>query len=662
MVLYFENLSIINFFHKNHRRLLYNNYLKIVKIIYYVDITVGGKLIKYILSNIFNVELTELNFTLLQICSKEGELVRSRLHRKDLFELQERIIQSKEFISFSNPKWNKTRLSNYIKKGLFDGSLSRSGNSYSRTLFLINVIEWHSRCTGVKKPSFFLNKRPWQSILAQYANDKSIKLIFLGRKNRIFKNEDIIDQLRKTPRLFTFLKNLKSITTITAKSFSYPNKVYIVSRGGLYFSHRGYPTDFFWVINSNFNSKKVVYKYKNYREKNILEKNYISATNGFTKYYAKKYDKKIYKVSSNEFPLHHIEREQINNLLSRFISDKNYWYSFFKSHNIKVFLTWYDNNADHMAIADALNETGGIAAYWQTSFYGFKNIECKTNLDVGFYYSKWSSELSQATGSLNKHYVITGFLNDYASFFLKDQALQIRNRLKLAGAKKIINVMDENSAEDDRWHTGLELQRENYSHILEKVLDNPWLGVVFKPKAPKTLRYRLGQVNDLLKTAEGTGRCLVLDNPINQNIKPPPLLAGLAADVSIHGHLSAGTAALECALQGLPTLLIDREGTPHSMLNVLPRDLVVFKTWPETIDALLEHFKAPNGIPGFGDWSQHIEVFDPFRDGKAAYRMGTYMQWLIEGFDKGFDRDKVMIDAAEKYTHLWGSDKVYISN
>ena len=166
MVLYFENLSIINFFHKNHRRLLYNNYLKIVKIIYYVDITVGGKLIKYILSNIFNVELTELNFTLLQICSKEGELVRSRLHRKDLFELQERIIQSKEFISFSNPKWNKTRLSNYIKKGLFDGSLSRSGNSYSRTLFLINAIEWHSRCTGVKKPSFFLKSTSLPKIFA----------------------------------------------------------------------------------------------------------------------------------------------------------------------------------------------------------------------------------------------------------------------------------------------------------------------------------------------------------------------------------------------------------------------------------------------------------------------------------------------------------------
>jgi hypothetical protein len=32
------------------------------------------------------------------------------------------------------------------------------------------------------------------------------------------------------------------------------------------------------------------------------------------------------------------------------------------------------------------------------------------------------------------------------------------------------------------WHTGHELQRENYRYILEKILEVPWLGVIFKPK------------------------------------------------------------------------------------------------------------------------------------------------------------------------------------
>jgi uncharacterized protein YqkB len=73
------------------------------------------------------------------------------------------------------------------------------------------------------------------------------------------------------------------------------------------------------------------------------------------------------------------------------------------------------------------------------------------------------------------------------------------------------------------------------------------------------------------------------------------MLAGLSADVCIHGHLSAGTAALECALQGIPTLLIDREGSPKSKLYELPEGKLVFKSWQETIDAVMEHFSKPEG-------------------------------------------------------------------
>jgi len=38
--------------------------------------------------------------------------------------------------------------------------------------------------------------------------------------------------------------------------------------------------------------------------------------------------------------------------------------------------------------------------------------------------------------------------------------------------------------------------------------------------------------------------------------------------------------------------------------------------------------------------------------------MGTYLQWLIEGFEGGLSRNIVLADAAERYSKLWGSDKV----
>ena len=53
-----------------------------------------------------------------------------------------------------------------------------------------------------------------------------------------------------------------------------------------------------------------------------------------------------------------------------------------------------------------------------------------------------------------------------------------------------------------------------------------------------------------------------------------------------------------------------------------------------------------------------LDELDPFRDGRAAERMGTYLQWLIEGFRDGRDREAIMADAAERYCTTWGSDKV----
>ena len=53
-----------------------------------------------------------------------------------------------------------------------------------------------------------------------------------------------------------------------------------------------------------------------------------------------------------------------------------------------------------------------------------------------------------------------------------------------------------------------------------------------------------------------------------------------------------------------------------------------------------------------------LDEMDPFRDGRAAERMGTYIQWLLEGFHRGDDRERVMAQAAERYAARWGRDKI----
>ena len=68
------------------------------------------------------------------------------------------------------------------------------------------------------------------------------------------------------------------------------------------------------------------------------------------------------------------------------------------------------------------------------------------------------------------------------------------------------------------------------------------------------------------------------------------------------------------------------------------------------------------GIPKFGDWSDILGEIDPFRDGRAAERMGTYLKWIQEGFEAKLSRETVLADAAERYCRIWGKDKILSVN
>ena len=115
---------------------------------------------------------------------------------------------------------------------------------------------------------------------------------------------------------------------------------------------------------------------------------------------------------------------------------------------------------------------------------------------------------------------------------------------------------------------------------------------------------------------------------------------------------------MECALAGIPTLLIDREGWKRSRFYQLGENKIVFEDWPTLMDALMEHWKSRE-IPGFGIWpTSFLYELDPFRDGRAAERMGNYLHNLIQGFEKGLDRETILEETAQRYRKQWGTEKV----
>lgn len=338
------------------------------------------------------------------------------------------------------------------------------------------------------------------------------------------------------------------------------------------------------------------------------------------------------------------------------------WADVFEACGVKVYVSWYKYDGAHCAIADALEGIGGVTAIYQRAYESDPAAETRIAADIVFGFSRLGAEIERGSRSTIPYYVVTGYLGDHRFAALSPTAKEVRDRLQRRGAKRIMAFTDEHSVADARWHSGHEFMREPYAFLLEKVLSEPWLGLVIKPKVPSTLRQRLGPaVATRLQEAEATGRCCVFEEGTMHG-SFPPAVAALAADVMVHGHLCAPTAGMEGALAGVPTLLVDREGWSVSPLYRLGIGKVVFTSWPELWSACDEQWARPGGVPGFGDWSALLGELDPFRDGLAAHRMGTYIEWLLEGFRAGLERGQVLADAAARYRERWGPQTILSVN
>ncbi len=336
--------------------------------------------------------------------------------------------------------------------------------------------------------------------------------------------------------------------------------------------------------------------------------------------------------------------------------ERRWWSSVFGRSGIKIFLTWFKYAATHCVLSAALEESDGVLAIYQRSHEEVSSPFTAVSSDILFAFSPANAEKERRSGSRIRYHIATGYYGDHRFPLLRSAALEISRKIRRAGAARILAYFDENTLEDDRWYPGHDSARVHYAFLLEQVLSNSWLGLVLKPKIPKSLRRRLGPVAELLRRAEETGRCMVIGEGSHHSLTPPAL-AALAADVAIHGHLYAATAGVESALAGVPTVLLDGEGCRDSDLYRLGPGRVVFQSWEDLWRICQEHFqKGP--VAGFGDWSLLLPDLDPFRDGRAAERIGIYVKWLLDGYRSGRRRDEVLADAAMRYGKKWGYDKI----
>lgn len=610
-----------------------------------------------------------------EIFDEEGVLVWQRLYYRDMREALECAIQQPAFRAFLDGAEDSAAMKAYVIKQVLPGVTLFAGSGLWRAMYLVQASLWAARRDGVpdEQVTLFLRRCAWITAIGDYARGYgAARVVAIGYG---FRPKDTLLRL--------IGRDVLLIREKVRHIFSPPVKV---SRRETaqpclalqYYGHfnldrpQSYSDFFFWQ-QSDFPGERLLALFNIPKDPLDAEKLAALSRHGM-RGLALRHD----AAASPEAVVHTdtalrsnlggaakllagalrpIEAGWLAGQRLAFLSQKDYWKRLFERQNVKVFATWFKYNGDHCAIGEALRELGGALAVYQRSYEGNPTVQTALLADVYFGFSCGGATVEAGAGSAIDCYVTTGYLGDHRFPLVREEAVKVRRRLQQHGARRIAAYFDEGSFPDARWGVDASRLQAHYAFLLEKLLGESDFGLVLKPKVPSSLGQRLGPVGELLRRAVDTGRCHVYQEGVLQG-SAPPSQAALSADLAIHGSVASGTAAVEAALAGVPTVLLDDDGLKMSPLYRLGSGRVVFGDWEALWHTWKENSTSPGAVPGFADWSPILDEIDPFRDGRAAERMGTFLKWMMEGFSAGQPRETVLAQAADRYRRAWGEDKI----
>lgn len=631
-----------------------------------------------------------LVFRLGDIQDESGVFMRLRLAIEDFRRIQQDILQSATARQALDHPDARGRLRMFLGKRITYFDIS--GYSFIwRALLVIQVVAWFRRTAWHgSRCVLFLETRPWMKELTAYGSDWAIEIIpvrscrrdfrslalrVFGDRMSLFKGRFWFFQDRLRAVLFSFRPwHASSVEPKEVRRVPSRARLGVEFSGQLNLADREQYSDLFFWQESSLSARDITLTFSlphtplDAPKQEELQRHGISSA-VLNPRATTLLDAPLYfhtsrsRVFKPVLPPSSVYDSSTSGRWLRqqadfYASERYAWSDFFLRTDIRLYVLWQKFSAMHVVIADALQSIGGIVALYQRAIEIFPSPESAAATDVMFGYSKLHVDMERQSGSVIPYHVTVGYLGDFRFLLLQNKARELRAKLLTADARYIICFLDENSADDARWYAGHDFMRESYSFLLERVLKEPWLGLLLKPKTPSTLRRRLGPVAALLDQAVATGRCLLLGGgELHVHGTTPVALPALASDVVIQEHFG-GSAAIEAALAGARVLLFDREGYPPTVLAQLKKGEVIFTSREDIWKAVCEDYAGKGKLPGFGDWTAVLPLLDPFRDGRAAERMGTYLHWLLSGLQQGRSRDSVLAQAAERYQGQWGKGLV----
>lgn len=296
--------------------------------------------------------------------------------------------------------------------------------------------------------------------------------------------------------------------------------------------------------------------------------------------------------------------------------------------NARVFLireTYYPFADAMQLVAPDLNVT--TIAY-QYSNMGTVSPPMISTADKFLIFSAMYKALYQTEGIAPQEFLTAGYLYDGVAGLVREKATKHRAALGRAGAKFIVCYFDE-SVQHDRWGMVSKDDHLEELHALAKaVLSDPTFGVVVKSQFIRNSPSQLYPKDDLIQAAKATGCYLELMKGVHRN-DIYPTEAALVADLCI-GHKFGATAALEAAIAGVRTVLLDAYGTKTLWDAVYSQADIEYETMDSLMGAIVAYRAGSEAEQTLGDWTPILQFFDPYRDGKSVYRLRTVLETAIQ--------------------------------
>jgi hypothetical protein len=340
----------------------------------------------------------------------------------------------------------------------------------------------------------------------------------------------------------------------------------------------------------------------------------------------------------------------------------SFWRAFFNHNNIRIHLDSTENGLETIIKQMALFSVDGLSIGKVKSY----PINSK-GLFLGYYpndiFFTWGEDSANRIEKTNPHIeniLISGFPYKSSS---RNKIGKSINTNKKSGKPKSpkfnLLLLDSNHSFNNKNFSqvvdSLVMERF-YISFLEWVLTDDELQIIIKPKKSEFLT-NLPKVVEKINSVEKTGRLNIISSAFQK--LPNAYLKGIDMVVGISTFLPS--AVFECVSLGKRAVFYDYSNMRYHEpdLYAWGENKVIFPDINVMISTLKAYKNDPSTNPHLGDWSAYKDESNPFRDNKGGERIGIYMRWLLDSFDKEKTREEAIENSNKLFSDSWGADKIY---